>query len=178
MKRGAWLLPLGFVGGVLLEWGIGVSTASVAASTIPLTGCDLGDGGDDDAGPAGAETSFCCGGRGGSCQSGASCCSELGGACPDGDFECCSGSCSGGVCVQNGFNPSCKDALGSRCNQGECACASSDDCCIGTCGASTVGGVSLDGGPSTRCCLTTGLPCSANADCCGGSCRGDTFQCE
>lgn len=168
----ALLLPAGFVAGLVFQ-GLAISFSSA----LPTTGCQPPSA--SDAGPVGAQTSVCCGG-GGNCTDNATCCVSVGAACQS-DYECCSGSCSGGACVQNASNPQCKDALGSRCNQGQCACTKDDDCCVGSCTTSTVsslGNGAADGGDSQRCCLSSGSPCGSNYDCCSGGCRGDTLQCQ
>lgn len=173
MKLGskALLLPAGLALGFVFE-----AFALSFSAALPTTGClpnDATDGGTTTIGP---QSAICCGGRDGNCSSQAQCCSETNGACTY-DYECCSGSCASGACAAP-LNPSCRAALGSRCNDGECQCATADDCCIGTCTTASVGGQSSEAGASMRCCLTTGLPCGANSDCCGGTCRADTLQCQ
>lgn len=173
MKLGpkAFLLPAGLVAGFVFE-----AFALSFSAALPTTGClppAANDGGTSSVGP---NSAICCGGRDGNCASQAECCSELNGACTY-DYECCSGSCQSGICAAP-TNPSCKDALGSRCNDGECQCTTSDDCCIGTCTVASVVSQGSDAGSSMRCCLTTGLPCGASSDCCSGSCRLDTNQCQ
>jgi hypothetical protein len=111
------------------------------------------------------------------------CCVSLGGSCNDNN-DCCTGNCTGSV-AEASFDPSeggntcaapanegCTAALSSRCNTGQCACASDADCCIGNCVKSLIPGTS-----GTRCCLETGQPCDAPADCCSLTCN-DCGQCE
>ncbi|MGH7286364.1 MAG: hypothetical protein ACRELY_33005 [Polyangiaceae bacterium] len=173
MKLGpkALLLPAGLVAGIVFE-----AFALSFSAALPTTGCMPSSA--TDAGPVGANTSVCCGG-GGTCTDNATCCVAVGASCGN-DYECCTGSCSGGQCVANAANTKCKDALGSRCNEGQCACASDDDCCVGTCNTSTVSslGGTGDGGDNMRCCLESGSPCGNSYDCCSGGCRGDTLQCQ
>ncbi len=170
----ALLLPLGFVAGLAVQ-ALSVSFPAAvpvsAALPMAMTGCQTGA--DSDAGPVGAQTSVCSGGDGTGTDDTA-CCTTAGDACSY-DFECCSGSCSGGICVTNSANPQCKAQLGSRCSNGACQCATDSDCCIGGCGANTVG----DGDAGDlRCCLPSGNPCGSPYDCCSLNCRADTAQCE
>jgi hypothetical protein len=166
MSAKAFLLPAGFVAGLVFE-----ALALSVSVSLPTTGCQTSA--DSDAGPPGAQTSECLG-SGGSGSDQTPCCIAAGSAC-SGDFECCSGSCSGGTCVTNSANPSCKAELGSRCETGGCQCTTDTDCCIGGCGKNTVG----DGDAGDlRCCLSSGTPCGSPYDCCSLNCRSDTAQCE
>lgn len=112
---------------------------------------------------------------------GTPCCGAVNDPCAN-DYECCTGTCSGngagdgGSACANPANPTCIDALSSRCNTGQCQCTSDADCCIGVCAPTALPGT----GPSTtlRCCQPAGQPCGANSDCCDLTCDPTTFQCD
>ena len=127
-----------------------------------LLGCreelanDLGGGAGSDAGLTG---SVCI--NGGNGADGLYCCQADGSDCT-GDYDCCRGLCSGGVCAASD-NTSCTVALGSRCAPAAaCGCASDDDCCQEPTGALCA--LSAYSAPSKRCCLdTTGFRAAATA---------------
>jgi hypothetical protein len=151
---------------------------SIAATGDPCSdGGSVGTGTGTDAGPNGPVCEV---------TVGTPCCVAVEQPCSD-DNDCCGGNCSGSN-GEGGFggdtstcgepvNEGCTAALGSRCNEGQCACASDDDCCV-------VGSIcqvtSLPGASGRRCCLGTGFPCDAPADCCSLTCTGDAGvgQCE
>jgi hypothetical protein len=157
---------------------LGLGLLSIAASGDPCTGTGTGSSGGPppDVGVNGA-----------ACESttsagidGTPCCGAVNDPCQN-DYECCTGSCSGnfgdgGSTCGDPANPSCLDALSSRCNTGQCQCTSDADCCIGICAPTAISGT----GPSTtlRCCQPVGQPCGANSDCCDLTCDPTTFQCD
>ncbi len=83
---------------------------------------DLGSGGSD----ASVSGSVCVGGTDSSGADGLVCCQANGADC-DGDYACCRGLCSGGLCASSD-NESCTTALGSRCAPAaDCGCDTDDD---------------------------------------------------
>ncbi len=140
---------------------LGFLTASQAAcGGASHGGPDNGaDGGVDDAtadGPGAPTDAALTPGvftRDGGCLALASACSQ--------NAECCSGTCSGGVCAYPACTP---DHL---------ACTSNGSCCSQSC----VGGACA---PLNTACSTLGNPCAANAECCshlctGGACAASSF---
>jgi hypothetical protein len=163
-----------------------VALLSLAATGDPCSGDDSSSGN-------GATTNY--GPNGAVCEVflPVTCCAAVDEPCNDNN-DCCTGNCSGssgggdGGGLGGGFgdagstcaepaNNECTVALSSRCNTGQCACASDNDCCLGSCVAAAIPGTT-----GHRCCLTSGLPCDVNADCCSLTCTGGdgggSGQCE
>jgi len=83
-------------------------------------------------------------------------CSKLGAACATG-VDCCSGSCTNGVCDY----PQCTSDNGACTVNGDCC---SQQCTSGTCKA------------LNTTCKTLGNQCTGNTQCCSGLCAGGTCQ--
>jgi hypothetical protein len=155
---------------------LALALLSIAATGDPCTSDSTGVGAEVDAGPNGAVCEV---------SVNTPCCVAVAQQCTDNN-DCCSGNCSGSNNGEAGFesessfcaepvNESCTVALSSRCNTGQCECASDNDCCLGNCVEAT-----LPGTRGKRCCLETGSPCDAPADCCSLTCTGEggQGQCE
>jgi hypothetical protein len=164
---------------------LAVALLSLAATGDPCTGDGTG-GGSDASSSVGKNGAVC------EVLLPVTCCGGIDQPCND-DNDCCAGNCSGSSGASDGgglggvfgdagshcaepANNECTVALTSRCNTGQCSCASDSDCCLGSCVTAAIPGTS-----GLRCCLTSGQPCDINADCCSLTCTGDAGgvgQCE